>query len=255
MRRVVAALAGALFLGAVAVGSAPAASAADPIVVTCTGPVSFSGPIGQAYDFVFGPDCDTGGSTDDGVANSRAQDLSLDAAGFLSAPPSPDGSGDAWYVYAYYGPFTSTLLGTSLDGEATVSPGDPVAWTMGPGYPAATYPIVWTGPGGGDGATVDRTSNLVLDAAGGSCPTSAIAGVDGTWAATPADCTKAGSALLGWATSAAFPVDRARSQVERGWGVIDETVDGTRMIFIPAGLPTLLSGDNTLHAIWGPAAR
>jgi hypothetical protein len=37
--------------------------------------------------------------------------------------------------------------------------------------------------------------------------------------------------------------------------VIDETVDGTRMIFIPAGLPTLLSGDNTLHAIWGPAAR
>ncbi|MFN8170727.1 MAG: hypothetical protein U0R65_02550 [Candidatus Nanopelagicales bacterium] len=34
--------------GAVAVGSASAASAADPIVITCTGPVSFSGPIGQA---------------------------------------------------------------------------------------------------------------------------------------------------------------------------------------------------------------
>lgn len=230
------------------------AAGGDPISVTCTGPVTFYGPIGQAYDFEFGPACDTGGSTDDGVTNSRVQDLSLNEAGFLSEPPEPDSGGDAWYVYAYYGPFTSTLLATSVDGEATLSAGDTVAWTMGPGWPTGTYPIIWGGPGR-DRSTTSAASNptrtLTLDANGGACPTATLTGSESTWPALPTDCVKAGSTLLGWSTSAAFPVPVAQRQVDLGWGVVDGTFNGTRMIFIPTGGHTALTGDNTLHAIWG----
>jgi hypothetical protein len=61
---------------------------------------------------------------------------------------------------------------------------------------------------------------------------------------------KAGAKLLGWSTSAAFPVARAQAQVDKKWGVIDETIDGVRMIFIPAGMATFVSGSNNLYPVW-----
>ncbi len=61
---------------------------------------------------------------------------------------------------------------------------------------------------------------------------------------------KAGSTLLGWSTSASFPVAGAQAQVDKAWGVIDETIDGVRMIFIPAGMATFVSGSNTLYPVW-----
>lgn len=60
-----------------------------------------------------------------------------------------------------------------------------------------------------------------------------------------------GSTLLGWSTSRSFPVDRARAQVAAGYGAIDEVIDGQRLIFIPAGGFTQVSGSNTLYAVWG----
>lgn len=100
---------------------------------------------------------------------------------------------------------------------------------------------------------VPATWSLDLNAGGGVCETSATAGSEGTWQQLPkaTECSKAGSTLLGWATSAAFPVGRAKEQVAKGWGAIDEVIDGVRMIFIPAGGYTLITGENSLYAIWG----
>jgi hypothetical protein len=45
-------------------------------------------------------------------------------------------------------------------------------------------------------------------------------------------------------------VARAQAQVDKKWGVIDEVIDGTRMIFIPGGMATFVSGSNNLFPIW-----
>lgn len=87
------------------------------------------------------------------------------------------------------------------------------------------------------------------------CATQSGSALESAWLRLPtsADCSRVGYTLLGWSTSSAFPVSVAKSQFDKGWGAIDDTFDGVRMIFIPAGGSTLLSGDNTLHAIWSPA--
>jgi hypothetical protein len=61
---------------------------------------------------------------------------------------------------------------------------------------------------------------------------------------------KAGATLLGWSTSENFPIARAQSQIDKHWGVIDESIDGIRMIFIPAGMAVFVSGSNNLFPIW-----
>ena len=77
--------------------------------------------------------------------------------------------------------------------------------------------------------------------------------VDGTWQNTPTsqEWSRPGAFLLGWATDANFPVDRARSATS----AFDGVVDGRRVIFIPAGRPLFVSGETTMHAIWDSAAR
>jgi hypothetical protein len=97
-----------------------------------------------------------------------------------------------------------------------------------------------------------------LNTAGGvNCKLNLPSGTQGTWVQLPAanSCTapvdRPGTTLLGWSTSSTFPVQVAREQVSKGWGVIDAVFNGQRMIFIPAGGFTQMSGDNNLHAIWG----
>lgn len=99
---------------------------------------------------------------------------------------------------------------------------------------------------------------LMLETTGGLiCSTPLATGAFDTWVQLPsaASCTaptdRAGTTLLGWSTSATFPVDVARDQVSKGWGSIDSMFNGQRMIFIPAGNHTLITGGNSLHAIWG----
>lgn len=93
-----------------------------------------------------------------------------------------------------------------------------------------TFHLAWSGLGSG---------NSGLDA------------TNGTWVATPtaAEWTRAGFTLLGWATSASFP----QSMAQEATHAFDGLVNGARVIYIPAGHSTFVSGDNTLHAIWGSA--
>jgi len=57
---------------------------------------------------------------------------------------------------------------------------------------------------------------------------------------------------LGWATNPNFPVDIAQRQIDNGWGAYQMLNGEERItaVFIPAGGPTLLSGDGNLFAIW-----
>jgi len=95
----------------------------------------------------------------------------------------------------------------------------------------SSFTLSWSGEGTGDST---RTAS------------------SGTWLATPtaAEWTRAGFALLGWATDPSFPVQIARQATS----AFDGPINGTRVIYIPAGASTFVTGDNTLHAIWGAAA-
>ena len=172
-----------------------------------------------------------------------------------------------------------TLLLSGSSGTQTISENDTVLDLGNPvPLPAGVYDIalkrattvlaqatgVRIGSGGGGGtssdsvASVPLTVSLSLDlaASGASCKEgSAATGVMGAWLFLPAadDCsstTNPNAKLLGWSTSANFPVGRAQSQVDNRWGAIDEVFDGVRMIFIPAGQATFVSGPNSLHPIW-----
>ena len=81
---------------------------------------------------------------------------------------------------------------------------------------------------------------------GGSFATAAVLN---TWVQTPTalQVTRPGYRLLGWSTSADFPVEIA----ETSGGVFDAKVKSKRMIFIPEGKYTFLSSPNTLYPIWG----
>jgi len=138
-------------------------------------------------------------------------------------------------------------------------PGELRFSSTGCGFPTFSWTI---GSGGSDSsvaaasAPVEVSLSLDLAASGATCAEgSAATGVSGAWLTLPGadDCsstTDPDAKLLGWSTSANFPVGLAQSQVDQGWGVIDDTFDGVRMIFIPAGQATFVSGPNSLHPIW-----
>lgn len=138
-----------------------------------------------------------------------------------------------------------------------------VANKTGGGTVTVIRPLTVTGGGGGSSssaaaasAPVEVSLSLDLAASGASCKEgSAATGVMGSWLFLPAadDCsstTDPNAKLLGWSTSVNFPVQRAQSQVDNRWGAIDEIFDGVRMIFIPAGHATFVSGPNSLYPIW-----
>ena len=134
------------------------------------------------------------------------------------------------------------------------------------GVRTATLSNATIGTGGGGGgssssssaAAPTETLSLAVSASGATCTGGNPSGVSGSWLALPSasQCSqsgptaKAGAVLLGWSTNASFPIARAQAQVDKKWGVVDETIDGTRMIFIPAGMATFVSGSNNLYPIW-----
>jgi YVTN family beta-propeller protein len=90
------------------------------------------------------------------------------------------------------------------------------------------------------------------------CSTAELIARRNTWTELPASdaCSasedNAEAVLLGWATSADFPLEIAQRQVDNGWGAYETFDDTGRLsgVFIPAGGATLVSAPATLHAIW-----
>ena len=161
------------------------------------------------------------------------------------------------------GPMSSgTLTVTGLSGGTLTLQQDPNGACSG-----ATTTLTFSGgsSGGGGGSSssgsatpVTETLSLSVAASGATCTGGNPSGTSGSWLTLPGadQCSqsgptaKAGSKLLGWATSANFPIARAQAQIDKKWGVIDEVIDGQRMIFIPGGMATFVSGSNNLFPIW-----
>jgi hypothetical protein len=130
--------------------------------------------------------------------------------------------------------------------------------------PSGSFTVSVTAGGGGGGSSSSsapaavETLSLAVTASGATCTGGNPTGYAGSWLTLPSadQCTqsgptaKPGAKLLGWATSASFPIARAQAQIDKKWGVIDEEIDGVRMIFIPAGMATFVSGSNNLFPIW-----
>lgn len=161
----------------------------------------------------------------------------------------------------------TSVFSVATIGAAPLPAGSYVFALSGGGGGNPSYPIGGDVPvtiAAGGGASTGTTANtpvpvsldLDLAASGASCKAgSASPAVMGAWMTLPAasDCTsttRPNARLLGWSTNADFPVDVAQSQVDKKWGAIDEVFDGVRMIFIPAGQATFVSGPNSLHPIW-----
>jgi hypothetical protein len=115
-----------------------------------------------------------------------------------------------------------------------------------------------TSSGAAASAPVEVSLSLDLATSDASCTEgSAVTGFAGAWMTLPGadDCTSQTTPdanLLGWATTADFPVAIAQRQIDNGWGAYELFNEEGRMtaVFIPAGQATFVSGPNSLHPIW-----
>ena len=193
-------------------------------------------------------------------------------------------------ITGFTGDVTATATSVMSGGSVTVTSANPVAAIAGVatftirGSAAGTAQVFFRnngressrlvtvtsgggGGGGGGGGTssaaaastpVEVSLSLDLAASGASCKEgSAASGLVGTWLALPSagDCTSKtapDAKLLGWATTADFPVEIAQRQVRNGWGAYEMFDNEGRMtaVFIPAGQATFVSGSNSLYPIW-----
>lgn len=228
---VAAAVAGIAIAGLVA---APAASATPPsVVANCAvgaGLVqeSITVPVGGTF-----------------VAAASGQDCWLaDLDGILDVDPNyqfiPVGTSETFTVSA------NAPLGDHVVSFVNFGDGLDLTITVVPAVAAAPAPV-------------PATMSLQLGEGAGAavCANDAPVGYTGTWMTLPgqADCHKAdapNAKLLGWSTSAAFPVAIAQRQANNGWGTYELTdADGNvTAIFIPAGWGTFVTGANSLYPIW-----
>lgn len=195
-------------------------------------------------------------------------------------------------ITGFTGDVTATATSLMSGGTVTVTSANPAAASAGVatftirGSSAGTAQVVFSnngrtqnqlftvtsgggggGSGGGGGGTssaaaasapVEVSLSLDLAASGASCTEgSAASGTTGSWLKLPGagDCsskTEPKATLLGWATTADFPVEIAQRQIRNGWGAYEMFDSEGRMtaVFIPAGQATFVSGPNSLHPVW-----
>lgn len=157
--------------------------------------------------------------------------------------------------------FTITNNGATFQAYATNTFGGGTVATTGV---SGVYQGGGSTPGGGSSSS--STSNtstletLTLQVSTGdtTCIGGSPTGYTGSWLQLPAAdaCSQTGpnanpnARLLGWATDPIFPVSVAQQIVDLKYGPIDDNFYGMRMIFIPAGGWTFVSGSNNLYPIW-----
>ncbi len=248
MRRKLTAIAAssAVLLGAGIVGASPATAAASPSSthLQCNGSSwAFSNQAGPRFT----------GAAGDQLTISN---------------PSTSGAGTVtWSLPAGYTLVSGSLTLTATGASAVISYGSSdgtlsvtAANSCGAGT-SASIGVTITGGGSSSSTSSSpavETLSLSVAASGATCTGGNPTGYSGSWLTLPSadQCTqsgptaKPGAKLLGWATSASFPIARAQAQIDKKWGVIDETINGVRMIFIPAGMATFVSGSNNLFPIW-----
>ncbi len=255
MRRKLTAIAAscAAVLGVGVITTSPANAAANPASVTFTCDyIAFL----SMYTLSAGSVSGITGASNDAVAitNNSGATLTITAgSGLSSLSPTP--------IPSTGGSVGTLTLGTgaqSVTFNATGGNCNNKTATIGLTVSAGG------GGGGGGGSSSSSASapvetlSLAVAASGATCTGGNPTGYAGAWLTLPSadKCSqsgptaKPGAKLLGWSTSANFPIARAQAQIDKKWGVIDEAIDGQRMIFIPGGMATFVSGSNNLFPVW-----
>jgi len=191
------------------------------------------------------------------------------AADGLSYPLGGFAGGGAGGSYA-----SNSIASNVVFRALTVDPGDSSAGAGGgaatdalgnpgrAGSVTVTFFVVVPTPSTGSSSVAPRAINLSFTLPSGfECRFGSVEASIGSWIELPAasDCTvtpRAGdtsenSTLLGWATSADFPVEIAQRQIDNGWGAYETYNDDGQMtsVFIPAGGFTAISGPTNLFPI------
>lgn len=247
--------------GAAGSGIAGAGSNGAKVVATITvaGLTSISvtvglgGPKGTGDPLTSGQD---GGAS---IISSGAGSLITAGAGKGGGSAAHCGSGLPGSAATGSSSIADNTVIDAAGGSAGGAAGSPGAYgTSSDGTPGSdgwvTFTFYGVGASGGDSGPSPSTPasrSITWGGRGSGSASSAL--TEGTWENTPSasEWTLPGHVLLGWATDPAFPVAIA----ERSTGAYDGVIDGRRMIFIPAGKPTFVSGDAALHAIWAPEQR
>ena len=253
MRRISTVLVSGLILLSGVLTASPANAAASPssVVAVCTTSLAFNG-----------------GVTNLPISGTSGDSFTIQNLGGLGAT----------LTISVPGGYTTSSTSLASTAIATVTIGSSSGVVNGSisgggcSASSGTLTVTVTSSGGGGGSSSSDSStpsvetstpsvetlSLSLAASGATCTGGNPTGYAGTWLTLPSadQCTqsgptaKSGAKLLGWATSSSFPVARAQAQVDKKWGVIDEVIDGERMIFIPGGMATFVSGSNNLFPIW-----
>ena len=126
--------------------------------------------------------------------------------------------------------------------------------------PAITITVSGSGnvPSGSSSPVTETLELFLVPGEGADCAAASLSASRGVWVSLPKapECapssTQPRSVLLGWATSAEFPVAIAQRQVDNGWGTYETfNADGQLTgVFIPAGGSTLVSAAAHLYAVW-----
>ena len=257
IRSAAAAAAGILIAGLVlAPVPATAAPATVPVVVDCTTATvevlanpgdtvvfSLDGECENFSNFVYqGRAIEAGFFEYAGSSSTSTDPLypELYANGYYSTGTTPKD----WYVYNdtnhYPTQFDWTLsasLLTTSGGSRTLVAGIPLANVYGSTIGDVT--ITYGGPRSdaspSTGSRQVPQFGLVLDAQGGACSSSVPTVDEGTWVQLPAAdaCSRPGHVLVGW---------------------LARQTDGPPAILFAPSAWTLMSGDNTLFAVWRQAA-
>jgi hypothetical protein len=179
--------------------------------------------------------------------------LRCDFFGFSVTPNTVAADSGDDIEISLLGPFTAAVTGSGASGPASISsPGSAVSYTVtttsggslifladsGPCNGSSTT-LTFTGSGGGGGGGSSTTTPpaaeyaLGFDANGGNCSlTSSGPITNGVWTQVPTtqQCTRPGHTLLGW----------------------NPRADGGDPLGFDPGGWTVMTGDNTLYAIWVP---
>lgn len=236
---IVGVITGAFVAGSVAI--APTASAVTSVTFTAGGTLEIGGVAAASGTNI--------NDTTISFTNDYASDVTFITSGLSSGGTACNTSPSTCQVSASGGTITLTAPGAA----------NAIIYDYNGGNPTSLG-VRFTVNSGSGGTTASLTSlptfALTFDAGSGAqCEVASVLGVVGSWVSLPtaAQCTRANSVLLGWATTQDFPLEIARRQIENGWGAYQEqnASGAITSIFIPAGRSAAIAAPDRLYAVWG----
>lgn len=215
-------------------------------------------PVGSALASTVIPTADIQAMTPDRNLNTLTVNFSTPAAvtaGQQYAIVAETTEGYHWFMSSDDWSYSTTwsLYGNSSQGVASTNWAQFLAGAYVTWVDAAWVPSGNSGSGSAGGPGNGSTQWALTFSSKGEERTAVTEAGSPGWMPLPLveSSARSDERFLGWSTSPDFPARVAAEQLQKGWGAIDDVFDGKRMIFIPAGAWTQISGSNHFYGIWG----